>query len=453
VKQFPLKSNSAFDDEWDNLRQLAVSLTQHEHVLSFISIIVLEQEGTLAPWGGLEKNCHILMPLADMDLWRLLSYDSEKIQLNLSEVLKQSCFLLHGLEFLHQNLTVNGQSYNCTHGDLKPKNILVFDFRTPQYPVGHWRIADFGLSTIQSGKRTGEGPMTLPGFSPNSTFLNSASPPETGYHAPEKKFSPGGDIWSMGCINFWVLFRVLEDASRLREMDNKRGFTADGQPGFGDDYFYRREPALVVNPHVMDWLTQPSITESSNGIITGWSKIITKMLVVEPKRRIGSSEAFKELATLLSQESGMSENHTESQQQVLSDTTQASSSHANFPLQESDSQMSMLASSALSTSHVRPRYIPPPGRNALVSAQEWEDYLQPIQEVSGTKILNWLSNFNYRERYELLLEKWHPGTLQRIFEQECFLDWSNSIENSDQDGITCPPVLWYYGGREFSFPC
>ncbi|KAE9367221.1 hypothetical protein N431DRAFT_562410 [Stipitochalara longipes BDJ] len=456
VKQFG--STFAFRDEWENLRQLALSLTQHEHVLSFISIIVLEQEGVLAVGGGGETNCHILMPLANMDLWSLLSDDSETIQLDLSEVLRQSRFLLDGLKFLHQNLTINGQSRNCSHGDLKPRNILVYDFRTPEYPVGHWRIADFGLSTIKSGKKTSEGPTTLPGYSysPRTTLLSSAYPSaaETGYQAPEKDISPRSDVWSMGCINFWTLFRVQEDASRLKEMDSNRGLAADGHSRFGDDYFYRREPAdsLVVNPHIMGWLMQPSITESSNGIVSGWSKVITKMLVVEPMERISSSEAGEELATLLSQESGMSENYIEHrslQQQAPNSTTQKLPSHANFPLQESISQISPPASLALKTSQVGPRYIPAKD-STLVSAQKWEEYLRDhqnfIQDVRGTEILNWLSNFNYSERHKLLLQQWHPGTLWRIFQQKWFLDWSNSTENSNHDSIICPPILWYYGG-------
>lgn len=420
------------------MRRLASSLTKHEHVLSFTSIIVIEQEGVLALEG--QKKCHILMPLADRDLWGLLS--DVEIQLDLFEVLRQSCFLLGGLKFLHENLAIDGNVRTaCSHGDLKPNNILVYKLGTARCPVGHWKIADFGLSTIRSGKKiSGGAPLAK----------------ATGYHAPENMVSPCSDIWSMGCINFWTLFRVQESASRLEEMNRKRGLAADGKLKFGHDYFHRQGPMdeLIANPHVMEWLTQPTIKASPNSIVSEWSEVITKMLMVEPTERIGISEAYERLAALLS---GNPIEHRDFQQLPPNTIAHQSPSHPYEPLRESISDISAPTSSVPEANKVGPCYISP-NESDLIRVRRWKETVRDHNAIQddalADKVLSWLSNFDYRERWKVLQAKWHQGTLRRIFEEEQFLKWSDFTQNSNDingDSMNCPPVLWYYGARETPF--
>lgn len=137
----------------------------------------------------------------------------------------------------------------CARNDLKPENVLVFypdcADAGDKYPVGQWKIADFGISNIQQGKRrpsqsrviimnhiaVNERPRSS-SLSPERTdrVSNATMAPDDSrsreysisrtpakgepgkYTAPEviacshpQPDARRGDIWSFGCISIEVL--------------------------------------------------------------------------------------------------------------------------------------------------------------------------------------------------------------------------------------------------------
>jgi hypothetical protein len=95
--------------------------------------------------------------------------------------------------------------------------------------------------------------------------------------------------------------------------------------------------------------------------------------------------------------------------------------------------------------------------STLAKLSESLEELRQIRDVqnkeSHKKILSWLSTFNHVKRHEDLVEKWHPGTVQWIFDNDGFLDWSTGITSGqDETHSSTPstPILWCYGPRKFS---
>lgn len=124
--------------------------------------------------------------------------------------------ILRGLRYLHYK--------DITHRDIKPSNILVVE--APSEAAGtkelRVKIADFGIS-----KRAG------PSYQGTRQKSQLGTP---GYTAPEialgdgmATYSNACDIWSLGCLQLWLLARISKDHREL----NRSGIIDQLRAEFG----------------------------------------------------------------------------------------------------------------------------------------------------------------------------------------------------------------------------
>ena len=134
----------------------ALSRLRHPHIVSLLA----------AYWDT--KSLAILVePVADYDMLSYLKLESPK--LSLADIRPWFNCLISGLCYMH--------THQVIHGDIKPANILIKDYRV--------FYADFGLSRLSSDKSLDPG---------CATFR---------YAAPEFQNGLRGkayDIWSLGCV-------------------------------------------------------------------------------------------------------------------------------------------------------------------------------------------------------------------------------------------------------------
>ncbi|KAF2738922.1 kinase-like protein [Polyplosphaeria fusca] len=221
--------------EFENLKSLRRCLVRHKNIMVNIATIIREHaEGHVY---------HILYDLADFDLEEFLTTDWRKNRCKRQgmappgrnnshevwpgELLKQSRNLADALDFLHNRLW-DEDKVSLVHNDLRPQNILVYYLDSPnqadKYPVGMWKIADFGLAKIKDQR--GESPdLGSRGFSSSHLSphharsnsaeqslthrrlsLTSAKRPAGRYTPPEVKDfldqlnARMGDVWGFGCV-------------------------------------------------------------------------------------------------------------------------------------------------------------------------------------------------------------------------------------------------------------
>ena len=161
-----------------------------------------------AHWAIIERNgqASVIYPLAAGDLQKLLEgkleqgeeqfrdtvrryqwHEHDKEQF--CDIVRKSCNLADGLEFLHTNMH-KYSNLVCRHGDLKPNNFLIF-------PTG-WRISDMGLARVKSTSNEEEGVRKT-----TKTSLREGCGP---YAAPEMSGDEGTvfgrqtDVWSLAAI-------------------------------------------------------------------------------------------------------------------------------------------------------------------------------------------------------------------------------------------------------------
>lgn len=172
-----------------------------------------------------------MLELADTDLKKFLyQTDFETQCSNVAQLLKEASDLLDALRWLHAGLSLAGRMQVCCHMDLKLDNILVYDIGNPDFPVGRWKISDFGISSMTEPEKSQRPKPGLPKASnptPAGTIARIAStihrtgevlttaPRVPGpYSAPEvekgSQVGPPSDIWSFGCILFQILVRGVD---------------------------------------------------------------------------------------------------------------------------------------------------------------------------------------------------------------------------------------------------
>ncbi|KAF2837144.1 hypothetical protein M501DRAFT_995675, partial [Patellaria atrata CBS 101060] len=148
--------------EFENLTSLRECLSQHSRIMVNITTIK-EQFSQVGP------TYHIFYDLAAFSLETLLT-EGPRAKRNdaapdgrnnsdhwwAGDVIQECRYLADALKFLHSGL-VSTDVIACTHNDLKPENILVFFPNNIEqdvtYPVGIWKITDFGLSKIKPKRR------------------------------------------------------------------------------------------------------------------------------------------------------------------------------------------------------------------------------------------------------------------------------------------------------------
>ena len=149
-------------------------------------------------------------------------------------LLSETLQLAQAVSFLHNQLYIGrGQRLTCSNMDLSLENIigsLPPERLINQYPVGQWKITDFGrpaLRTIASSKHL---PMSVkkmkdstkhtnePNF--ETVFVHDEIPPQA-FDAPkcgewdEGLANPKVDVWAFGCILSTVLAFALGGSNEV----------------------------------------------------------------------------------------------------------------------------------------------------------------------------------------------------------------------------------------------
>lgn len=165
-------------------------------------------------WHFFERNELPLERNELYDLWSSLS--------NLFVGLEH----VHSLERSSRNRS-GAATIRCVHQDLKPANIFVFrqgDTTSYRY---HFKIGDFGMSSIALVRSTNKSVR-----SPDNDSTRMYGAPELTNHYPALASIDYGalwdiDIWSMGCVLFEVLvwttcgFRGLGEFFRMRQRETE----------------------------------------------------------------------------------------------------------------------------------------------------------------------------------------------------------------------------------------
>lgn len=244
-------------------------------------------------------------------------------QFDLHHFLHQAANIAHAMKWLHDGLPIDDRVYIVCHMDLTPVNVLVFlDQASQKEPVGKWKIADFGISSLQeketeerqaprqrSNSLAPEAPASSLAHLTARTVRINAARPAGAFQAPEVDtrssiVGRASDVWSFGCILFQILARgVGPGTEKLRELNNLRAKQDDGIVDYVDDFFYREEEGKkFVNPHVMRWLAQPPASNASymgRSFVPDCKKLISQMLRIDPNRRPKAHEVNDSLWKLL----------------------------------------------------------------------------------------------------------------------------------------------------------
>lgn len=183
--------------------------------------------------------CYLIMEL--MQGGELLEYIIEKKTFTESEARTSTRCVLNALAYMHDK--------RVAHRDIKPENLLL----TKQKDLNTVKLADFSFAMYVKRK--------------NECRTLCGTP---GYLAPEMlerfpAYDVKCDVWSTGCLLFLLIGGYLpfddEDDEVIFDL------TRDGYFEFRPEFF--------------------------NGVSSGAKELITRMLTVNPKKRISASNALK----------------------------------------------------------------------------------------------------------------------------------------------------------------
>ncbi|KAF2182450.1 hypothetical protein K469DRAFT_712032 [Zopfia rhizophila CBS 207.26] len=289
------------------------------------------------------KVHYILYDLAACDLRKFLTtsptanrkerHDSARPQRNDSHnmwpgaFIRESQNLADALDFLHTRLHFD-TSESLAHNDIKPENILVFYTdsadKNDKYPVGQWKIADFGLSKIKERRPKDEEQPTGLGASSNlldvdrarqmsrdtdlthrqrTTSVSRTIPkrhpgrytaPEIDEKGKDQMDARSADVWGLGCVLTEVIAYAI-DPGLVKELE----YVCE-QPHFRDRRFYDEETKKVKS-QFLDWLSNLSGKSSKKEPTTSkWIadsvSLIKRILVEEPSDRPTAKTIRNELS-------------------------------------------------------------------------------------------------------------------------------------------------------------
>ena len=277
-------------------------------------------EAILLSFGSFEhgRTLNILYPWAELDLAKLLrgeyDYVLEKgVRLTPHALVSQVHQLSHGLQFMHNELYVDGPK-KCSHLDLKPDNILIFlvqeDRRSDaegSKTVMHWKIADFGLSALSDrdesqNRISGLAPETFQHLGMIEHSSLPAPRPPGPFQAPEMQagstVNRSTDMWSFGCILCVVFAFVLGGPLDVHELFLRR------KRRYADDYFWTTgaNDSFVVKPEIGEWLSlqeRKQESESSLGWIRRTMTLIRKLLQIDKSLRLQATKTRAEVLEIL----------------------------------------------------------------------------------------------------------------------------------------------------------
>ncbi|KAJ4347223.1 uncharacterized protein N0V89_011162 [Didymosphaeria variabile] len=141
--------------------------------------------------------------------------------------------LVNAVTFIHSKI----EKYNCSHHDIKPKNIVLFSGPPPI-----WKLCDFGMANLKHHKDdSGTGPARYGGL---GTY--EYQPPE---YRSEPSHGRSFDVYSLGCV-FLELATVWAygwNDNKLGEFRDLRGKNEQNMdtPTYSPDYSYHNNPNVV----------------------------------------------------------------------------------------------------------------------------------------------------------------------------------------------------------------
>lgn len=183
--------------------------------------------------------CYLVMEL--MEGGELLEFIIEKKSFSEKEARNSTTCVLNALAYMHDR--------KVAHRDIKPENLLLSDHKD----LNSIKLADFSFAKYVKKK--------------NDCRTLCGTP---GYLAPEMlerfpAYDVKCDVWSVGCLLFLLLGGYLpfddEDDEVIFDL------TRDGVFEFRPEFF--------------------------NGVSAGAKELVTRMLTVNPKKRISSSNSLK----------------------------------------------------------------------------------------------------------------------------------------------------------------
>ena len=276
-----------FESERGILEELG-SKGQHPHLVSLLCTY---------KWGD---RYHLVFPWAEGNLCEY--WEREPMPEFTEQIvhwsLRQMAGLAGGLSEIH-NFKVPSDDPNTSHnaryglhGDIKPKNSLFFKKR-PNYedPMGVLQIADFGLARFHR-------------FESRSRVPSSVVTPSPTYSPPDPMIgdfiSRTYDMWSLGCVYLEFATWLILGNEAIHEFSNCRGNTTQSGE-INDDYFYTKaEDTVVVRQGVIEWVHKLKRQERcSQALLDLLELIMSKLIVIEPCKRISSLRLHKELSVIV----------------------------------------------------------------------------------------------------------------------------------------------------------
>lgn len=283
----------------------------------------------------LNKTYHILYEVAAYDLNVFLTTQSSQLRdrrvetappsrndstnMQADDLILESRNLADALDYLHSRL-YNTKKISLAHNDIKPENILVVypDSTDPKhkYPVGKWKLADFGLSRVKD-KRKAESKLLGPEDalpSPVKTEITHRlepsvsntlpkripgrfTAPEQDQEDPQKADGRKADVWSFGCVLSEVIaYAVQLDCTPVHEF---REFLS--KPNYSDQRFYdvRTKEIKPCFRDYLDLLPQKLKGNSGRKYPLDWIERCTglakQIVVKEPSKRLGADKIRDEL--------------------------------------------------------------------------------------------------------------------------------------------------------------
>ncbi|CAN9468760.1 unnamed protein product [Alternaria alternata] len=343
AKAVAIKTLSGVDtrqDEFKNLKELRECLSDHKRIMvNIVTMVEQSNEGDIY---------HIVYELAAYDLNVFLTNMPRSLRekrhatagpertdsANMwpGDLISESVNLADALDYLHNRLFAESH-VSLSHNDIKPENILVVypetTNRQDRFPVGQWKLADFGLSVVKlkrpyasRSKHLSVDNAALSPSNPQKTHRTDRPPSVSNamptrdpgqYTAPEwEQTTPklvdcrSADVWSFGCVlSEIVTYAVQLDCQLVEKFRDSLGKSEQpGQREPQDHRFYDHE-SKDVKPQFLNHLTNlPSEAHGDKRIpennhwIGSCVDLIKEVVVQDPISRLSATKIRASLSEI-----------------------------------------------------------------------------------------------------------------------------------------------------------
>ena len=248
------------------------------------------------------------------------------------DLISESVNLADALDYLHNRLFAESH-VSLSHNDIKPENILVVypetTNRQDRFPVGQWKLADFGLSVVKlkrpyasHSKHLSVDNAALSPSNPQKTHRTDRPPsvsnamptrdpgqytaPEWDQTTPKPVDCRRADVWSFGCVlSEIVTYAVKLDCQLVEKFRDSLGKSEQpGQREPQDHRFYDHE-SKDVKPQFLNHLTKlPSEAHGDKRIpennhwIGSCVDLIKEVVVQDPISRLSATKIRARLSEI-----------------------------------------------------------------------------------------------------------------------------------------------------------